>query len=328
MIVKLPALAGVTLTSVVLSGEISVSILNGLDMKPCTRSVLVSLKITGSPFLSVISLGVNWNLFALISITFGLTAALARLVFGATAANVIPHAAAKSVAATILCLNILGFIVLLVVCVSASMFEHLIHPDRTRILGPRELHFLDLQIAAVGLAVNAPQPQVLERLRLVEGHRFLHRRRRRVGESEDQRSSRVHFRSAGLVKVLAMNMAVEHGYVFVRCERVHHLVAVAGEPFPLGLEIEQRTMRKHDDGRGFRKAGEIGLHPGELRRSYLGPAGGDVIECDEVNAAMVERVMGGTDEFTEHHATVERGVILARHELDLCAANFARDLFE
>jgi hypothetical protein len=38
--------------------------------------------------------------------------------------------------------------------------------------------------------------------------------------------------------------------------------------------------------------------------------------------------MGGTDKFTEQVATVERGVILARHELDLCAANFARNLFE
>src|ERR1700677_5008741 len=162
MIVKLPAVAGVTAISVVLSGRISVSILNSFDTKPCTRSVLVSLKITGSPLLSVISLGVNWNLFAVISITFGLTAALASLVFGATAATAIPHAAARSVAVTILFLIIVGFIVLLVLCVSASVFEQLIHSDRARVLGRRELHFLDLQIAAVGFAVDAPQPQVLE----------------------------------------------------------------------------------------------------------------------------------------------------------------------
>src|ERR1700677_2554986 len=121
-----------------------------------------------------------------------------------------------------------------------------------------------------------------------------------------------------------MNMSVEHGHVLIRCQRVHHFVAVAGEPFPFGLEVEQRTMREYDNGRGFRKAGEIGLHPGELRGTDLGPSGRYVIECDEVNAAMIERVMGGTDEFTEHHPTVERGIILTRHELDLCAANFAR----
>src|SRR5258708_27039740 len=109
MIVKSPAVAGVTVTSVVLSGGISVSILNGLDMKPCTRSVLVSLKMTDSPFLSVISFGVNWNFLALISITFGLTAALARLVFGATVASAIPHAAASSVTVMILFLIIVVF---------------------------------------------------------------------------------------------------------------------------------------------------------------------------------------------------------------------------
>src|SRR3984893_1134114 len=106
MIVKLPAVSGVTAISVVLSGGISVSILNGFAMKPCTRSVVVSLKITGSPLFSVISLGVNWNFFAVISITFGLTAAPARLVFGATTASAIPHAAARSVAVTILFLII------------------------------------------------------------------------------------------------------------------------------------------------------------------------------------------------------------------------------
>src|ERR1700691_1476815 len=207
MIAKSPAVAGATVTSVVLSGGISVSILKGFDMKPCTRSVLVSLKITGSPLLSVISLGVNWNLFAVISITFGLTAALASLVFGATAATAIPHAAARSVAVTILFLIIVGFIVLLVLCVSASVFEHLIHSDRARVFGRRELHFLDPQVAAVGVTVNPPQSQVLERLLLVEGQRLFHLHRR-VGEGEDQRSGRVHFRSASLVKVLAMNMTV------------------------------------------------------------------------------------------------------------------------
>src|SRR5271156_1917867 len=169
MIVKLPAVAGVTAISVVLSGGISVSILNSLDMNPCTRSVLVSLKITGSPLLRVISLGVNSNFFAGISITLGFTAALAGLVFGATATSAIPHAAARSVAVTILFLIIVVFIVLLVLCVSASVFEHLIHSDGARVFGRRELHFLDPQVAAVGVTVNPPQSQVLERLLLVEG---------------------------------------------------------------------------------------------------------------------------------------------------------------
>ncbi len=53
-------------------GDVGID-LSGFDMKPCTRSELVSRRITGSPFLSVISLGVNSNFFAVISITFGLS---------------------------------------------------------------------------------------------------------------------------------------------------------------------------------------------------------------------------------------------------------------
>src|SRR5271156_571220 len=89
----------------------SVSILSGLDMKPCTRSELVSRRITGSPFLRVISLGVNSNFFAVISITFGLSFARASLVFGATTASAIPKAPASSIVLTILFLNIVAFIV-------------------------------------------------------------------------------------------------------------------------------------------------------------------------------------------------------------------------
>src|SRR5579862_1309481 len=288
MIVKSPTASGVTATSVVLSGVISVSTLSGFEKKPCTRSVLVRRRMTVSPFLSVISFGVNSNFFAVISITFGLTAALAdsialaRWIFGVTAASAIAHMAPKSIAVTTLFLIIVAFI-LLVLAVSASVFEHLIHSDGARVLGRRELNFLDLQIATLGVAVNASDSQVLERLRLVEWRRLFLWRRFRIGECEDQRARRVKFGLADLMRVLAMNMAVEHGYVFVRSQRVHHVVAVAGEPFPFGLEVEQRTMREHDDRRGFRKPGQIGLHPGELLGSYLGPSGRDVVECDEVN---------------------------------------------
>jgi hypothetical protein len=78
--------------------------------KPWTRSELVTRRITGWPLLSVISFGVNSNFFAVISITLGFKSARAKFVFGGTAANAIPHAAASSVAATILSPNIGVFI--------------------------------------------------------------------------------------------------------------------------------------------------------------------------------------------------------------------------
>src|SRR3984957_6303771 len=168
MTVKSPAVSGVTATSSDLSAGMSVSILSGFDMKPCTRSELLSRKMTGSPFLSVIWLGENSNFFALISITFGLSLARVRLITAGTPTSPISHTPASRMMPTIL-LIVVFFIFLLVLCVVASMFEHLIHSDRARVFGGRELDFLDLQIAAVGLTVDAPDSQVLERLSLVEG---------------------------------------------------------------------------------------------------------------------------------------------------------------
>jgi hypothetical protein len=42
------------------------------------------------------------------------------------------------------------------------------------------------------------------------------------------------------------------------------MVAVAGEPFPVGTEIEQGTVSKHDERRGFGEACEVSVEPGEL----------------------------------------------------------------
>src|ERR1700735_428659 len=177
MIVKLPAVSGVTVTSGVLPDGISVSTLSCFDMKPCTRSALVSRRITGSPFLSVISLGVNSNFFAVMSITFGLSLAPVRLIIDGTPTSPISHTPARRMMLTILLIAVV-FTFLLVLCVVVSVFEHLIHSDRARELCRRELDFFDLQIVALGIAVNAPDSEVLERLRLVEGQRFLRRHRR------------------------------------------------------------------------------------------------------------------------------------------------------
>src|SRR5579863_5258675 len=156
MTVKLPAVAGVIATSVALPGEMSVSIFSGLDMKPCTRSELRSLRITGSPFLSVIWLGEKSYFFAVISITFVFSFARVRLIIGGTATNPISHTPASRIVLIIL-LIVDVFILLLVLCVCAAVFEQLIHADGAGELGRCELDFFDLQIVAVGVAVNAPQ---------------------------------------------------------------------------------------------------------------------------------------------------------------------------
>src|ERR1700733_15160976 len=152
MTVKSPALSGVTATSVFLPTTISVSNLSGFDMKPCTRSMLVTRRITGSPFLSVITFGVNSNFFAVISITLGFTSARARSSVGAAAIRAILHATARNIAMTTLFFMKVVSILLLVLCVSGSVFEHLIHSDGARVLGRYQLHFLELQIVASRVA--------------------------------------------------------------------------------------------------------------------------------------------------------------------------------
>src|ERR1700677_4168245 len=87
-------------------------------------------------------------------------------------------------------------------------------------------------------------------------------------------------------------------------------------------------MRKDNDGRGFGKTREIRLHPGDLRGADLGPSGRHVVQRDEMYPAVIEPVTGRSHEFAKHVATVERRVVLARRHLDLCTADFARDLLE
>src|SRR6202046_2105918 len=123
MIMKLPAASGVTATSVVLPGGISVSNLSGFDMKPCTRSVVVRRRITGSPFLSVISLGVNSNFFAVISITLGLSLARGGLVSGGAPTRPVSATPASRIVLMILLIAVF-FILLLVLSVCAAVFEH------------------------------------------------------------------------------------------------------------------------------------------------------------------------------------------------------------
>src|SRR5260370_20797707 len=140
--------------------------------------------MTGSSCLGFIGPGENLNFCPLISITFGLSLARVRLITAGTPTSPISHTPASRMIPTIL-LIVVFFIFLLVLCVSVSVFEHLIHSDRARVFGGRELDFLDLQIAAIRIAVDPPDAQVLERLSLVEGRRLLRGRRRGIREGED-----------------------------------------------------------------------------------------------------------------------------------------------
>ena len=75
-------------------------------------------------------------------------------------------------------------------------------------------------------------------------------------------------------------------------------------------------MREHDDRRGRVERLQIVLEPSQLCAPDHGHRIGNVVERDEVNAFVVERVVQVAEELAVNDAGVGCGVVLARHELD------------
>ncbi len=120
--------------------------------------------------------------------------------------------------------------------------------------------------------------------------------------------------------VLLVDVAVEHGGVLVRHQELDRLDAVARRPVPVGLEVEQRPVRQHDDRLRLVELLEVGGQPGELRLAEAAGRIRDVVERDEVHALVVEGVVRLAEELLVGLALVERGVMLAgdeAHGLDL-----------
>src|SRR5580765_704036 len=138
----------------------------------------------------------------------------------------------------------------------------------------------------------------------------------RIREPEDQGPSPVVMYAAGFVLVVAMNVAVQHSNVVVGRQNVHHVITVAREPFPIGPEVEERTMREYDDGRRFRKTREIFLQPGQLFGTHLWLGAGNVIESYKMHAAVIEGVITLAEEFAVERAAVEASIMLARNAFD------------
>jgi hypothetical protein len=126
----------------------------------------------------------------------------------------------------------------------------------------------------------------------------------------------------------AVDVAVEDRHRVVRLEQLHHGGAVAREPLPLRLEIEERPVREDDDRRRLRVAREIVLQPRQLLGTDGRLAEGDVVERDEVDAAVIERVVRLAEVLAEQRAAVERGVVLARHVQPLRDLEARADLAE
>src|SRR5215469_5359235 len=100
-----------------------------------------------------------------------------------------------------------------------------------------------------------------------------------------------------------MNMSVKDGQVVVCGEHVHHIITVAGKPFPVRTEIEQRPMGKYHDGRRLGKTGQILLEPGELLGTDFRLGAGNVVERHKVDSAMIEGVVAVTEHLSIEPAT-------------------------
>src|SRR5271169_6231373 len=96
---------------------------------------------------------------------------------------------------------------------------------------------------------------------------------------------------AGLLEVPSVNVAIEDGHVLIPRERVHNVIAVAGEPFPFRLQIEERPMSEDDDRRRLQKACDVRFEPSQLLRANFRASARDVVERDEMHALVIERIV-------------------------------------
>jgi hypothetical protein len=179
-----------------------------------------------------------------------------------------------------------------------------------------------------GPGAHHAQPEVPERSLAVEGDGFLVGRLGRVREGEDQRTGGQVAGAADLVQVLAVDVAVEDGDVLEWVEQLHHRVAIAGEPLPLRLEIEERPVGEDDDGGSPGEARQVLSQPGQAGRAHLGPRPRDVVDGDEVHPLVIEGVAGLPEELAEERAAVEAGVVLSGDHVALHDLEAPGDLLE
>jgi len=119
----------------------------------------------------------------------------------------------------------------------------------------------------------------------------------------------------GCKVIYLVNVPVEHGDLGVRIQNVDRRLTVARRPVPLGRKIKKGTMGKYDHRRVGVLLGQILFEPCELIIAERGARIGDIVEHDEMNALVIERVIRVTKELTIGGTTIQRGIMLTRHEV-------------
>src|SRR5579872_2718783 len=95
--------------------------------------------------------------------------------------------------------------------------------------------------------------------------------------------------SDGMV-VIAMDVSVQHRHVLERGQYVHHVVAVAGEPLPVGFQVEERTVGEYHDRCLLMETRQVFLQPCDALSADFGPRAGYVIECNKMHTVHIKRV--------------------------------------
>src|SRR5690242_11568460 len=136
-----------------------------------------------------------------------------------------------------------------------------------------------------------------------QGSAFGRRARRRQRKHQGLR--RMVCDPARLVMVLLMNMAVEHGHMLERSEQLDYPVSVARGPVPLRVEIEQRAVREQNQRLAAIELRKIARQPLQLFFTDQCRGIRYIVEHNEVNALMIERVVRSAEELAERLATVK-----------------------
>src|ERR1700722_19904727 len=118
------------------------------------------------------------------------------------------------------------------------------------------------------------------------------------------------------VVVFLMNMAIERRHIRERHEQFDRLAAVARRPLPLRKEVEQRAMRKDDDPRRGGKRLQLRSEPSELLITQTAGIG-HIVQGNEVNAFVLEGVLGVAERFLVSSTKIEPGIVLTRHEVNI-----------
>src|SRR6266568_1383480 len=303
----------------------SLSMPRGRTKSPWVTSSLLSWSLTVSPFLSVIFFGLNSNRLAVMTMTRGPSSARARglAVASSPAITTSPPPAMRNIPLRV---NADSF------RSERGRLQQLVEALGARVLVHRQLYVLDRHRVHARRSplrlVHDPKPEILEGLILVEGYRLLLLDLVGVRKGEAQRAGGAVLRVPHGVVVLAMDVAVQHGHVLVGREEVHGLVAVRGEPLPVGPEVEERPVGEDHDRRRLREAGQVLGQPRPLLGTDLGPGPRDVVEGDEVHTSVVEGVVRRTEHVAVQLSGVQPRVVLARDVVDLRHLQPARDLPE